>query len=448
LQEVQTPAQGKQRIARFLAGPAYVRQEIANLRLGLKDGLVGNVVSTQRTIDMVGTQLGQSLEGWPTASALNAPKSFSAAEKAEYEEGIRTALQALIPVFEEYRSFLRDEVLPAARSDERPGLAALPGGDACYAASIRRHTSLPKTADELHQTGLAELERIHAEMAVLGETTLGVSDRAELFRRLREDKSLYYSDAAGIESKAADSLARAKKTVPAWFSRLPVTDCVVERIPDYEAPYTYIAYYRPPHADGSKPGGYFVNTYLPETRARYDAEVLAFHESIPGHHLQIALAMELPDTPAFRKNYDNTVFVEGWALYGERLADEMGLYSGDLDRLGMLSFDAWRASRLVVDTGLHAKGWSRAQAEQFMAENTPLSLNNIENEVDRYILWPGQALGYKTGQLEILRLRREAESTLGDRFDIRRFHAVVLESGPLTIPILERRIRDWVSRGG
>ncbi|MBW2258353.1 MAG: DUF885 domain-containing protein, partial [Deltaproteobacteria bacterium] len=181
--------------------------------------------------------------------------------------------------------------------------------------------------------------------------------------------------------------------------------------------------------DGSKPGEYFVNVYAPETRRRFEAEVLAFHEGIPGHHLQIAIAQELPDTPAFRRHIQFSAFLEGWALYTERLAVEMGLYSGDLDRLGMLSFDSWRASRLVVDTGIHARGWTREQAEQFMMENTPLAENNIVNEVDRYISWPGQALAYKVGQIHIRRLRAEAEEALGEAFDLPAFHDVVLGAG-------------------
>ena len=215
--------------------------------------------------------------------------------------------------------------------------------------------------------------------------------------------------------------------------------------PDYEAPYTTIAYYRQPHFDGSKPGEYFVNTYKPETRPRYEAEVLAFHEAIPGHHLQIAISHERSQLPAFRKFGGNTAFSEGWALYTERLAAEMDLYSGPLDRMGMLSYDAWRASRLVVDTGIHAMGWTRKRAETFMLEHTALAANNIRNEVDRYISWPGQALAYKVGQLEILRLRARAKAGLGNRFDIRKFHDRVLENGAVTLPVLADQIERWIN---
>jgi uncharacterized protein (DUF885 family) len=213
----------------------------------------------------------------------------------------------------------------------------------------------------------------------------------------------------------------------------------------HEAPYSTIAYYRQPAADGSRPGTYMINTYNPETRPRNEAEALAFHESIPGHHLQIAIAQELTGVPEFRKHQGVTSYVEGWALYTERLADEMGLYSSDVDRIGMLSYDAWRACRLVVDTGMHALGWSRKQAIDYMLENSVLAENNIVNEVDRYLTWPGQALAYKLGQLEILKLRDEARAKLGDRFDIRAFHDVVLRDGAVALPVLRANVEAWVA---
>jgi uncharacterized protein (DUF885 family) len=212
----------------------------------------------------------------------------------------------------------------------------------------------------------------------------------------------------------------------------------------YEAPNSTIAYYREPSADGSRPGYYMINTYQPETRPRYEAEALAFHESIPGHHLQIAIAQELSGVPEFRKHVGTTAFVEGWALYTERLADEMGLYSSDVDRIGMLSYDAWRACRLVVDTGLHSMGWSRQQAIDYMTENSVLAENNIANEVDRYLALPGQALAYKLGQLEILRLRDRARDALGSAFDIRSFHDVVLGQGAVGLRTLASVVEAWI----
>jgi uncharacterized protein (DUF885 family) len=220
---------------------------------------------------------------------------------------------------------------------------------------------------------------------------------------------------------------------------------VVKRIEPYEEKDSTIAYYRQPATDGSRPGTYYVNTYAPETRPRYEAEALAFHESVPGHHVQIAIAQELPGLPEFRRHLGVTAFVEGWALYTERLADEMGLYSSDVDRLGMLSFDAWRASRLVVDTGLHAKGWSRAQAIAFLRDNTALADNNVDNEVDRYIGWPGQALAYKLGQLEIQRLRADAQRRLGARFDVAAFHDALLANGAVSLKVLAGELDRWVA---
>ena len=232
---------------------------------------------------------------------------------------------------------------------------------------------------------------------------------------------------------AEASLARANAAIGDWFGRLPVAPCEVVPMPAHEEKHSTIAYYREPAADGSRPGQYYINTYAPETRPRYEAETLAFHESVPGHHLQLAIMQELTDLPDFRRFNGCTAFIEGWGLYTERLSEEMGLLSGELDHFGILSFDAWRASRLVVDTGIHALGWPRQRAIDFMTAHAPLGLNNIANEVDRYIAWPGQALAYKLGQLELLRLRAEARARQGHRFDIRRFHDVVLGEGALPL---------------
>ena len=243
-------------------------------------------------------------------------------------------------------------------------------------------------------------------------------------------------------------MARARAALPKWFGRLPKADCVVVRMGAHEEDHSTIAYYRPPAADGSRPGQYYINTSQPQTRPRYEAEVLAYHESIPGHHLQIAIAAELDGLPEFRKYNGVTAFIEGWGLYTERLADEMGLYSSDLDRMGVLSYDAWRACRLVVDTGMHAKQWTRRQAVQYMLENTALAENNIINEVDRYITWPAQALAYKTGQLEILRLREEAKRQLGSRFDIRDFHNAVLSNGAVPLEALSQIVANFTTAKG
>jgi uncharacterized protein (DUF885 family) len=332
--------------------------------------------------------------------------------------------------------------LPAARSGAQIGVGALPDGAACYAALIRHHTSEQPTADELHELGLAHIARIDEEFRVLGKRAFGTAKLDKILTRLRTDPKLYFETEQEVENFARASLHAAEAAAPKWFGRLPQAPCEVRRIPDYEAPYTTIAYYRQPTE--IDPGIYFINTFAPTTRPRYEARVLAIHEAVPGHHTQVALAQELSDAPAFRRHGGTTVFVEGWALYTERLADEMGLYETDLDRLGVLSFDAWRASRLVVDTGIHAKGWTRAQAIEFMLAHTALAENNIVNEVDRYVGWPGQALAYKYGQIELLRLREQAKAELNDRFDIAGFHDVVLGAGPVTLPILRGRVAAWI----
>ncbi|HMG52100.1 MAG TPA: DUF885 domain-containing protein, partial [Kofleriaceae bacterium] len=373
------------------------------------------------------------------------PDPWPAGERDRHARALRELVAAeLRPAFVRLRDFLRDQVMPHARGD-REGLAGLPDGDACYRATILEHVGLPRSPDELHALGRTEIARTDRELAALGKSVLGAPDLAQTIARLRGDSSLYFGSRDELLAAAQRALDRAKAAIPRFFSLLPRVDCVMRETPAYEAPYSTIAYYRQPHFDGSKPGEYFVNTYRPETRPRFELEALTWHESIPGHHLQIALAQELGALPLFRKLEGSTAFVEGWALYTERLADEMGLYSSDLDRLGKLSYDAWRASRLVVDTGIHALGWTRAQAEAYMREHTALTEVNISNEVDRYIGWPGQALAYKVGQLEILRLRAEAEAALGARFDVKAFHAAVLEAGAVTLPVLDQRVREWLA---
>jgi uncharacterized protein (DUF885 family) len=282
----------------------------------------------------------------------------------------------------------------------------------------------------------------------LGKKVLGTGNVATIQRRLRTDPAMHFKTADEVEHKAQQALARAKAAIPRYFGTLPKARCEVKVMGMHEAPQSTIAYYRNPPRDRSRPGYYMINTYRPETRPRYEAEALAFHESIPGHHLQISIAQELTDLPEFRKYEGVTAYVEGWGLYCERLANDMGLYSGDLDRIGMLSFDAWRACRLVVDTGMHAMGWSRQRAIDYMKENTVLAENNIVNEVDRYLTWPGQALAYKVGQLEILRLRAEAKRRLGSRFDIRKFHDVVLRNGAVALPELRDQVETWIAESG
>jgi uncharacterized protein (DUF885 family) len=372
------------------------------------------------------------------------------ADRDRFASGLRDAIEtSLRPGLVRYRDMLQSEALPAARPPEKAGLAALPGGVDCYRKMIRVHTSLDLDPKAVHKMGLDAVAAFRRDLAVLGQKVFGTSDIAEIQRRLREDPAMHFRTGAEIEAKARESLARAQAAVPQWFGKVqPKAPCEVRVMGMHEAPHSTIAYYRHPSPDGKRPGTYMINTYLPETRPRYEAEALAFHESVPGHHLQIAVAQELTGIPEFRKHQGVTAFVEGWGLYAERLADEMGLYTSDVDRIGMLSFDAWRACRLVVDTGLHAEGWTRQQAIDYMTDNSILAENNIENEVDRYITWPGQALAYKLGEREIRRLRTDAETRLGPKFDVKAFHDLLLGGGAVSLPVLREQVDGWITGGG
>lgn len=444
---VKSDGDAKKLLARYRQIAGTVDAAIANIHLGAKRGMFANAKTVERVIDMIDRQLAQPIDEWALLKPLSAEAmaSVSAAFAPRFAVDLRAVVDKEIkPAFVRYRAALANDILPNARRGDRVGVGALPEGAPCYAAQIRRYLGIARTAEELHELGQREIARINEEMRALGEKLFGTRDLAEVVDRLRTDPELYFEDADQILAAARDALAAARAAVPAYFGLRPKADCVVVPIPDYQAPYTTIAYYQAPHADGSKPGEYFINTYKPEIRPRFEMKVLAFHESIPGHHFQIAISHEQTAMPAFRRFGGSTAFIEGWALYTERLAGEMGLYETDLDRMGMLSYDAWRASRLVVDTGIHAKGWTREQAEQFLSEHTALTEANIRNEVDRYISWPGQALAYKVGQLEIVRLREDARAALGAAFDIRGFHDAVLASGAVTLPVLAANVALWV----
>ena len=446
---VRAPDDAQHLLARLRQAATLIDDTIGNWARGLADGRVASAEKVRRAIDQIDAELAKPVEGWamtrPAWATASAPDPWPAGARAGLLGELREVVaNGVLPALVRQRDFLRDLVIPRARTG-REGLAGLPDGEAAYRAAILFHVGLPLAPDELHALGRHEIARTDRELAELGARVLGTADLASTITRLRTDRALYFATGPELLAAAQDALDRAKAAMPGFFSVLPRTDCVMREIPAYEAPYTTIAYYRQPHYDGSKAGEYFVNTYRPETRPRFELEALTWHESIPGHHLQIAIAQELGALPAFRKLDGSTVYVEGWALYTEWLAEEMGLYSSDLDRVGRVSYDAWRASRLVVDTGLHALGWTRAEAEAYMREHTALTELNISNEVDRYIGWPGQALAYKVGQLEIVKLRAEAEAALGARFHLPAFHAVVLGAGAVTLPVLGALVAEWVA---
>jgi uncharacterized protein (DUF885 family) len=441
-QPLRDVADGESMLARWWAMGPWVDQQIAQLRRGGAEGRTPVAGSVRRVIAQLDELLARPLEDWPLLSPLKAEhpgwsdgawRAFEVALAGAVRDGLR-------PAFVRYRAYLADEALAGARDEAHVGICHLPGGGETYASLARAHTTTDLSPQEIHEVGLAEIARIDAEITELGGRVLGTADLAGTLARLRGDPSVHFATAEEIVVVAEASLARAVAAIPEWFGRLPRARCEVVRMQPHEEQHATIAYYREPPEDGSRPGRYYINTYAPPTRPRYEAEALAFHEAVPGHHLQVAIGQELEQLPAFRRHGETTAFVEGWGLYAERLSDEMGLYSADLDRIGMLSYDAWRASRLVVDTGMHALAWSRGQAIEFMTAHTALAENNIANEVDRYIGWPGQALAYKIGQLEIRRLRSEAESALGASFDIRRFHDAVLDHGALPLSVLRESV--------
>jgi uncharacterized protein (DUF885 family) len=447
LQTVATLEQGRALLGRWQKLGPDLDGRIANLRRGLAAGKVATRGSVERVLRQLDDLLAAPTADWVLLAPARAQhRDWEAAQRKAFVDGLTATVEETIrPAFARYRDVLRSEILPRSRPDEAVGLSHVPEGIACYESLIKVHTSLSLPAEEIHRIGLEEVARVRAEMTALGKKLFGIDDLSAVQQKLRSDPALYFRTREEVEAKAEQALRRAEAVMPRWFGHLPQTPCVVKRVEGYEEKDTTIAYYRQPTVDGTRPGTYYINTYEPATRPRYEAEVLAFHESVPGHHTQIALAMEMKQLPEFRKHLGPTSFVEGWALYTERLTDEMGLYSADLDRMGKLSFDAWRATRLVVDTGIHVKGWSRQQAIAYMLDNTALAKNNIENEVDRYIGWPGQALAYKIGQREIQKLRQEAETALGPRFDIRGFHDRVLANGAISLPVLRDQVEDWVA---
>jgi len=347
------------------------------------------------------------------------------------------------PALAGYRTILVEEVAVRGRPAERGGLCWLPDGERLYAGLVRTHTTVDLSPQQLHQIGRDACAALVEEYVDIGAAVLGTGDLEQILTRLRTDPQLRWRDGQEVIDAARAAIDRAEQVAPRWFGRLPGHRCQVEAIPantNPAAPPSYTA----PATDGTRPGTYLVNTYRPQERQRYLNDVNAFHEAMPGHHLQMALAQTLPEVPLLRRLLLVTAYVEGWALYAERLADEMGLYSGPLARLGMLTLDSLRAARLVVDTGLHALGWSKQQAVAYLTANVAMSSVEIDTQVDQYIAAPGQALGYLVGRLEIQRLRTHAEHALGERFDVRTFHDVVLGSGQLPLPVLAELVLTWI----
>ncbi|PXX62468.1 uncharacterized protein (DUF885 family) [Nocardia tenerifensis] len=435
------PENARALVQRFRQYGDMLGQAVERFRAGLAAGRTPARITLERSLNQLDGYLASELSEDPFVT-MAGPRDWDgeAAWRAELTDVARDVIR---PAFQSYRDVLFDELLPASRSDDQPGLCWLGAdGEDIYRRQLRYHTTLPELgADEIHELGLTELAGLREEYATVGQRLFGTAELGEVFARLRDDPALCYVDGEQIMFDARHALTSASAEMGNWFGRLPKESCDIVAIPDFLAADAPPAYYFPPAADGSRPGTYFVNTYHPTGRGRFETASVAFHEAIPGHHLQLTIANELAHLPRFqRQSFANTAFVEGWALYTERLADEMGLYEDDLGRIGMLSGDSWRSCRLVVDTGLHAKGWTRQQAIDFMVANCPAGLAEITTEVDRYIGMPGQAVAYKVGQLEIRRQRLAATERLGSAFDIKSFHDVVLGSGSVSLPVLRELV--------
>lgn len=436
-------------LARLEATGPYLEQHIDLLRSGMKTGIVPALVAMQGIEESLTVHLPADLIASPFYKPFERfPAGITQLEAQRLAKAGQAVIQSVvIPAFQTLRDFLVREYLPACRAEI--SATSLPNGRAYYDYCVRRYTSLALTPEQVHATGLDEVRRIRAEMeAVIRETGIhvkdGVVDFQAFLKFLRTDPRFYATTSDALVKRVALILKRMDGELPRLFKTLPRTPYGIRETPVFIAPRSTSAYYFLPSGDLSTAGFYYVNTYDLSSRPLYEYEALSFHEAVPGHHLQLALQMEMPAVPTFRRFLDMTAFIEGWALYAERLGLEVGFYSDPFSNFGRLIFEMWRACRLVVDTGMHVLGWSRQQAIDYMAANTALSHLNIVNEIDRYIAWPGQALAYKVGELSIRSLRQQAETALGSHFDRREFHDVLLGEGALPLDILETRIRDWI----
>jgi uncharacterized protein (DUF885 family) len=361
-------------------------------------------------------------------------------------EARRAIAESVVPGYRRFLAFMRDEYVPAARGSI--AASALPKGREFYRHRVRQFTTLELTPEQVHEVGLAEVARIRKEMDDAIRDAHFEGDFNAFVEFLRSDPRFYVDTPEKLLKEVSLTLKKMDGQLPKLFKTLPRTPYGIREIPAYIAPSTTTAYYQPPPGDGTLAGFYYVNTFNLKSRPLYEIEALSLHEAVPGHHLQIARQQELQDLPSFQRFAGFTAFVEGWGLYAERLGLETGFYRDPYSNFGRLSYEMWRACRLVVDTGMHYLGWTREQAIEFMAANTALTKLNIVNEVDRYIAWPGQALAYKMGELKFRELRRKAEERLGDRFDVREFHDVVLGSGAVPLSVLERIVDEYLESAG
>ena len=415
-----------------------------------KEGLNNNRVATERnllrTIDQLQNYLKTSADSDPLLLINFSPEISDSEISSWKEKAIEIITAKIRPTVLDYLEQLKTDHLPKGRSDEKSGIMWIEGGEDLYLRALRKYTGHKNTTvKEVHEIGLSEIERLKIEFFEVGKNVFqNVSTPEEVISKMQTDPSMRYESKEQMLQIAIDTIERAYKPLAQWFTVFPKSPCKVLPVPEASEQHAPPAYYYPPLPDGSRDGTYFLNTYKAESKSIFEAESVAFHEAIPGHHLDRTIAVELKNVPNFQKYVASTAFVEGWGLYSEQLANEMGLYSNDIQQLGRLGNDAWRACRLVLDTGMHGMGWSRESAIKFFRENSPIEEINSNIETDRYIAWPGQACSYKMGQLKIEELRRKAENELGDKFDIRYFHDEVLCDGGITLPILENKIESFI----
>jgi uncharacterized protein (DUF885 family) len=413
----------------------------------MEQGMAANVTPPKVTFRDVPAQVQSQIVADPVKSPLleaftRIPQSISDGDKEKLRgRAVAAYTETVKPAFTKLQQFLVTRYMPACR--ETTDAASLPNGNALYAYNVQWHTTLRKTPQEIHEIGLAEVKRIRAEMdQVMAQANFkGSYDDFRKF--LRTDPRFYFKDDESLLTAYRDIAKRADPELAHLFGRLPQTPYGVKKVPDAIAPSQTTAYYDPGSLIAGRPGFMFANTYKLDSRPKWEMEALTMHEAVPGHHVQISLAQELQGLPEFRKNSSYTAFVEGWGLYAESLGAEMGFYKDPYSKFGQLTYEMWRAIRLVVDTGLHSMGWTRDQAISFFRENAAKTDQDIIVEVDRYIVWPGQALGYKMGQLKIRELRTDSEQKLGPKFDVRQFHDIVLGQGAVPLEVLEQQVHAW-----
>ena len=432
-------------IARLSVFGKQIEQLIALMKRGIETKWLPPAVPMRSVPDQIEGQIAED----PGASPFFKPfvtlsEDLPAADRARLiESGNKAIAQSVTPALKKLAAFMKETYLPACRKDI--GASSLPDGEAFYQYAIKRHTTTNLSAREIHEIGKREVARIRKEMETIIKQVGFTRSFQEFLAYLRTDPRFYYTKADELVAGYSYIAKVSDGKLPKMFAELPRTPYGVGVIPGYEGPAQTTAYYQPSAADGSRAGMFMINTYKLETRPKYEMEALTLHESVPGHHLQIARAQELNGLPDFRRNAGYTAYVEGWGLYAESLGSEMGFYADPYSKFGQLTYEMWRACRLVVDTGMHAFGWSRQQAIDFMKENTAKTENDIIVEVDRYIVWPGQALAYMIGALKIKELRARSSKELGTRFDVRKFHNAVLDDGPLPLDLLDERMTAWIA---